>query len=172
MKKTIVALSCAALLSIACDNTPAPAPTPTTVAAPAPPTTATPAPPVAAPTAHAAVDVCALVTQAEVKEVLGGVDVDAGEPQPAAGSFLGGCNFMVLKAGKMVSVSARPATEWSATVATYKDLAPVAGVGQAAHHSGKIGMLVQPASTPYFLHLLVVPGNDQGTLSKLALKAL
>lgn len=104
--------------------------------------------------------------------MLGGVDVGAAEPQTAGGSLLGGCNFMVLSQGKIVSVSARPTTEWSATVAVYKDLAPVAGVGQAAHHSSKIGMLVQPAGTPYFLHVLVSPGNDQATLAKIALKAL
>ncbi len=105
-----------------------------------------------APTApvQAAVDVCSFASRDLVEGVVGKLSEDP-KPTPPQGSLLGGCDYSF--EGGMLSISARPASEYDATVKAYAG-ADVAGVGEKAHASEKAGLFVQPAGKQYFLHIL------------------
>lgn len=122
------------------------------------PTSSAPAGKVApAPHAAAAVDICSFATKEQIETAVAGKATAEPAAQPAQGSFLGGCNYQT--DGGMVSVSGRPATEWDGTVAATGEMTDVAGVGEKAVSSPKVGVFVKPAGKSYFLHVMVVGGG-------------
>ncbi len=98
---------------------------------------------------QAALDVCALATRGQVETVLGALQVDPIK-QNAAASLLGGCSYAVAEGAAIVS--ARPTSEWDATV-TAMGGTEVPGLGEAASQ-GKGGLFVKVAGKPYFLHIV------------------
>ena len=134
----------------------------------APAGSAAPADPAAAPAApgQEAIDICGKIAKADVEAAVGKV---TGEPEAmkAQGSMLGMCNWMT-EAG-MASVSARPAGEYDATVASVKNGKDVAGIGEKTNASD-VGYLVKLAGKPYMLQVMVM--NMQGKLDAAKSEAL
>ncbi len=103
------------------------------------------------------VDVCALVDTKDIEALVGPL-MQGPTPMKPQGSLLGGCDWMS-KSITMVSVSARPATEYKDTVAyaSKKEPAkPVAGLGSEAA-STSAGLFVLPGNKPYFFQVLAMP---------------
>src|SRR3954465_8384453 len=111
--------------------------------------------------AHAApVDVCVMLPKADAEALLGKlVNVTSIKPQ---GSLLGECTYEGAKG--TLSVAARPAQEYDATLGAAADKArppsPVAGLTGKAMAS-KYGLLYQPTAKPYFLQVIGRRGDTE-----------
>ena len=103
------------------------------------------------------VEVCSMLSKADVESLIGATMGDPTADKPTQ-SLLGGC--MWLGKGGALSISARPAREYKDTVEAYrrKDPTPVDGLSGEAVVSS-LGLFWQPAGKPYFLHIL--SGQDQ-----------
>lgn len=115
----------------------------------------------AAGAAHAApVDVCAMLPQPEAQAVVGKIrNVTS---MKAQGSLLGECTFEGAQAS--LSMAARPAAEYEATVAAASDKGkapePAQGLAGKAVKS-KYGLLYQPSGKPYFLQMIGRRGDNE-----------
>jgi hypothetical protein len=106
----------------------------------------------------APVEVCVMLPKADAEALLGKlVNVTSIKPQ---GSLLGECTYEGAKAS--LSVAARPAQEYDATIGAAADKAqppvPVPGLAGKAM-STKYGLLYQPAGKPYFLQVIGRKGD-------------
>jgi hypothetical protein len=113
----------------------------------------------------ATVDVCGLVSRADVESVLGALN-DEPKPSTPQGSLLGGCEYHGTKI-VLLTVSAHPAGEYHGTVdyAMKKGKAEaVAGLGKEAAMT-EYGLMVQPVDKPYFLSIFGA-GGDYRPLAK------
>jgi hypothetical protein len=118
------------------------------------------APSVHAQAPHTPVDVCKLMTTAEAGEVLG-TTIDVATPDTPQGSLLGGCKYLSMRG--ILTVSARPAGEFDATLRSMRNATPVeAGAGVKAHYSDRLGLIVSQGAKPYFLHIVIAgtPGPN------------
>ncbi len=121
---------------------------------------ATPPPP-----ASRDVDVCALLSKEEAEAVVGKLSTDP-TAKPSQGSLLGECDYMAAS-GTFLMVSARPATEFDATVkytAKRGATEEIPGLGQKAYLT-EAGVMVQPAGKPYFV-VVFAAGGQPGTGKK------
>ena len=102
------------------------------------------------------VDVCALITAADISEALGS-EFGEGEPQPSQGSLLGQCDFSAADVTTaevvLVSISARPAGEYDATVAASGNPTPVDGFSGDANQTDAGLML---SYEDFMIHVLAV----------------
>lgn len=124
--------------------------------------TATTAAHAQAPKPNKAVNVCALLTPAEAGAVLG-TTVGEATPDAPQGSLLGGCKYVSMKG--IIMLSARPVSEFDATVKAYKDFTSVSGVGEGvkASYSPTLGMLMSQSAKPYFLQISIAGGSGGKT---------
>ncbi|HUP90884.1 MAG TPA: hypothetical protein VM074_01445 [Solimonas sp.] len=104
------------------------------------------------------VDICAMLDRAGAEKYAGALyrDPKPGEPQ---GSLLGQCDYIGPKA--MVMISARPASEFKATVdyASKKgDARPVDGLAGPATATSS-GVMWQPDGKPYFVVVFAMSGG-------------
>jgi hypothetical protein len=130
----------------------------------------------AAPSA-ATVDVCAMLTKADVEAVIGALSKEPKAATPT-GSLLGQCEYtsMDLKAKPMkvtiAMVSAHPAGEFDGTMkmmAKRSPLTPVSGLGSKAFDT-QSGLMILPAGKPYFLSVVIADKNGKEMSLKLARK--
>lgn len=102
------------------------------------------------------VDVCALLATEEVEAIIGKLS-EPPKPGTPTGSLLGECLWQSTAKGyNMVTVSARPAGEYQATVdaATKRDAGkPIVGLGAQAVNT-RAGLMIKLADKPYFLTVL------------------
>ena len=106
--------------------------------------------------ASAEVDTCALLTKADAEEVLGAT-VGAPEVQEPTGALLGGCQY-IADNGSTVGVSARPASEYEATVGALDDTEEV-DVGAEAVFSESIGLLMTLDGQDYLVQVIALKGS-------------
>jgi hypothetical protein len=103
-----------------------------------------------------ATDFCALLTAAEAGETLGAA-VSETKPETPQGSLLGGCKYG--SSSGVVTLMARPAREFDASVKAYKDLKTLDGTGANGFFSPTVGMLLSQPGKPYFIHVMIAgPG--------------
>lgn len=160
-KYFLIAILCVgSTISAGCGKNEPSSPAPAPAQAPAAAQEAVKAAPAAPmPLNAASVDTCALIARADVEAVVGPLAQDPKADQPQ-GSLLGGCDFMTADYTS-VSVSARPAREFDATVKYAGEkaaLQPVAGLGEKAFQT-RYGLMIQPAGKPYFLTVVVLSGG-------------
>jgi hypothetical protein len=173
MTKRLLPVIGLCLVAVACGRKEAPpaasAPAPAPVSAPAAEMSAETAKDAAAvavanapsaplPMNGATVDVCGLVSRADVESVLGALSSDP-KPSTPQGSLLGGCEYHGTKI-VLLTVSARPGAEWDGTIAYAKKngkAEDVPGVGKAAVQTD-YGLMVK-LDQPYFLSIFGAGGN-------------
>lgn len=104
----------------------------------------------------AQVDVCSLLTTAEVSALL---EDDLREPrsdEPTSYS-LGACSWTADNNGRTLYVSARALDRWdSALAANDFGVAPVDDLGARAHRTSDDGLFVDPGDRNYFYQLFVI----------------
>jgi len=108
----------------------------------------------------APVEVCPMLPKADAEALLGKlVNVTTIKPQ---GSLLGECTYEGAKGS--LSIAARPAQEYDATVGAAADKArpptPVPGLAGKAVAS-KYGLLYQPTGKPFFLQVIGRKGDTE-----------
>lgn len=106
--------------------------------------------------ADAPVDVCSLLTTAEVSALL---EDDLREPrsdEPTSYS-LGACSWTADNNGRTLYVSARALDQWdSALAANDFGVDPVDDLGARAHRTSDDGLFVDPGDRNYFYQLFVI----------------
>lgn len=119
------------------------------------------------------VDTCTFVTKDQAKAIIG-AEIDEPEKHAAMGSMLGGCNWRKPDFSSMLSVQARPASEFDATANVGKNKKEVPGVGEKAVMTDA-GMFVKVAGKPYFLHVMAMgvdAKQDEAKATELAKAAI
>ncbi|HWL65894.1 MAG TPA: hypothetical protein VNP73_07965 [Actinomycetota bacterium] len=106
--------------------------------------------------ASGSIDTCAFFSEADAKKFLGGGVTQ--EAKPPQGSLLGQCDYATAEG--LISVQARPDTEWDATKSTFEENSEeISGLGEDNFFNSSFGLLVLTGEG-YFIHVLSTQGGQ------------